>query len=139
MLSNCKSMILTIFYSRGGQPAAREPHAALCPVSCGSFSHAVFLLSPVTMLRLPTHKLHFDEALTSVEGHLFVFSCTFILLSQESNQKAMTSSLRSCRPPVYHIKLGEFHELLFPTAQQLNLSACSPHCPFNAERQAGKL
>ena len=25
----------------------------------------------------------------------------------------------------------------FPTAQQVNLPACSPHCPFNAERQAG--
>ena len=23
-------------------------------------------------------------------------------------------------------------------AQQVNLPACSPHCPFNAERQAGK-
>ena len=36
-------------YNRGGQPAAREPHAALCPVSCGSFSHAVFLLSAASL------------------------------------------------------------------------------------------
>ena len=27
----------------------------------------------------------------------------------------------------------------FPTALQVNLPACSPHCPLNAERQAGKL
>ena len=27
----------------------------------------------------------------------------------------------------------------FPTAQQVHLPACSSHCPFNAERQAGKL
>ena len=27
--------------------------------------------------------------------------------------------------------------MLFPAAQQVNLPACSPHCPFNAERQAG--
>ena len=27
----------------------------------------------------------------------------------------------------------------FPTTQQVNLPACSPHCLFNAERQAGKL
>ena len=27
----------------------------------------------------------------------------------------------------------------FQTAQQINLPACSPHCPYNAERQAGKL
>ena len=26
----------------------------------------------------------------------------------------------------------------FPTAQQVNLPACSPHCPFNAKRQAGE-
>ena len=25
----------------------------------------------------------------------------------------------------------------FPRAQQVNLPACSPHCPFTAERQAG--
>ena len=29
--------------------------------------------------------------------------------------------------------------MCFSQAQQVNLPACSPHCPFNAERQAGKL
>ena len=29
--------------------------------------------------------------------------------------------------------------MLFPTPQQTNLPAFSPHCPFIAERQAGKL
>ena len=27
----------------------------------------------------------------------------------------------------------------FPATQQVNLPACSPNYPFNAERQAGKL
>ena len=27
----------------------------------------------------------------------------------------------------------------FPTTQQVYLPTCFPHCPFNAERQAGKL
>ena len=34
---------------------------------------------------------------------------------------------------------GESCYVPFPTAQQVNLPACSPDCPFNAERQAGKL
>ena len=56
--------------------------------ACGSFSHAVFLLSAaprsVIMLRLATHEVHYrviisllenyDEALTSGGGHLFVLS-----------------------------------------------------------------
>ena len=50
-----------------------------------------------------------------------------------------TSSLRSCQPFVYHTKMGESRQVPFPTAQQVNLPACSPHCPFNAERQVGKL
>ena len=35
--------------------------------------------------------------------------------------------------------MGESRQVPFPTAQQVNLPACSPHCPFNAERQSGKL
>ena len=50
-----------------------------------------------------------------------------------------TSSLRSCQPSVYMTKMGKSRKVSFPTAQQVNLPACSPHCPFNAERQAGKL
>ena len=30
----------------------------------------------------------------------------------------------------------ESRQVPFPTAQPVNLPACSPHCPFNAERQA---
>ena len=62
----------------------------------------------------------------------------FILLSRESDQSAITNSLESCRIPVYHTKTGESRQVLFPTAQ-VNLPACSPHCPSNAERQTGKL
>ena len=35
--------------------------------------------------------------------------------------------------------MGESRQVPFPTAQQVNLPAWSSHCPFNAERQAGKL
>ena len=34
---------------------------------------------------------------------------------------------------------GEIPLRPFQTAQQVNLPACSPHCPFDAERQVGKL
>ena len=37
------------------------------------------------------------------------------------------------------LKWGSPVKCLFPTAQQVNLPACPPHCPLNAERQAGKL
>ena len=55
-----------------------------------------------------------------------------ILLSRESDPSAVTSSLRSCRQSGYHTKRGESRSVLFPTVQQINLSACSSHCPFNA-------
>ena len=42
------------------------------------------------------------------------------------------SLLTSCRPFVHHTKIGESHQVLFPTAQQVNLLACSSHCPFHA-------
>ena len=69
----------------------------------------------------------------------FVFGCIFIFLSRESDQSAMTSSLRSCLPPVFHTKMGESHEVPFPVVQKVNLPTCSPHCPINAKHQAGKL
>ena len=50
----------------------------------------------------------------------------------------ITSSLTSSRSSVYHTKMGESRLVPFPTAQQVSLPACSPHCPFNAERQARK-
>ena len=68
----------------------------------------------------------------------FVFSCVFTLLLWESDQSNITSSLRSCRPSVYHTKIGEPRQVPFPMIQ-VNLSICSPHCSFNTERQAGKL
>ena len=80
-----------------------------------------------------------NEQSAKITYCIFVFSCTFILLSRESDQNAMTSSLMSCRPPVYRTKTGESRSVSFPPAQQVNLPTCSPHCPFNAERKAGKL
>ena len=63
----------------------------------------------------------------------------FILLSRESDVSVISSSLRSYRPPAWHSKMGKSRSSLFPMAQQVNLSACSLRCPFNADRRAGKL
>ena len=38
---------------------------------------------------------------------IFVFSGIVILLSRESDQSTITSSLRSCQPSVYHINMGK--------------------------------
>ena len=68
-----------------------------------------------------------------------VLSYIFVLISRESNESAATNRLKSCRPPVYHFKMGESHQVPFPMAEQVNLPVCSLHYPFNAERQTGKL
>ena len=39
---------------------------------------------------------------------------------------------------VYHTKTGESREVPLPTAQQVNLPACSSHYPCNAKRQVWK-
>ena len=62
-----------------------------------------------------------------------------LLLPRESDLSAMTSSLRSFGPSVYHTKMGESRKVPFPAAQQVNLPDCFPHGPFNAEPEAGKL
>ena len=61
------------------------------------------------------------------------------LLSRQSDQCAIQARSGSCQPSVYYTKMGESRYVPFPTAQQVNLPTSSPHCPFNAERQAGKL
>ena len=42
-------------------------------------------------------------------------------------------------PSVFHSKIEEFRQVPFPTAQQVNLLTCSPHCPSDGKRQVGKL
>ena len=65
---------------------------------------------------------------------LFVFCCVFILLSQESDQCAVRARLGvASHLSKVTLRWGN------PAKAQVNLPACSPHCPFNAERQAGKL
>ena len=55
-----------------------------------------------------------EESMDEVSGDFVnelyrcVFNCILILLPRESDQSAMTSSLRSCRPSVYHSKMREF-------------------------------
>ena len=58
---------------------------------------------------------------------LILFSSTFILKSSHG----------SCELSVYHW-IGEFRGSAFLNGKS-NLACCSPHCPFNAERLAGKL
>ena len=41
-------------------------------------------------------------------------SCIFILLLRKSDQSAITSSLGSCWPPVYHSKMGGIPPSAFP-------------------------
>ena len=43
----------------------------------------------------------------------------------EKATKRCTSSFRSCRPSVYHTKMGESGSVPFPTAQQVNLPVFS--------------
>ena len=73
--------------------------------------------------------------------YFFAFACISIFLSRESDQSAtaITSSLRRCQSSVYHTKTGESRKVSFRTTQQVNLPACFPHCPYNAERQARKM
>ena len=74
--------------------------------------------------------------------HCFVaglFSCMLIFLSRESDQSAITSSLRSCQPVVYLFSGGRIRYVPFPTAQQANVTSCSSRYHFHAKRQAGKL
>ena len=62
--------------------------------------------------------------------------------SRENNQCATTSSFEvvwSCQLFVYLTNIWEFRQVPFPTARQVNVPACSPPCPFNGERQVGKL
>ena len=71
---------------------------------------------------------------------LYLFSCIFDFLSRESDQcvvraRLRVASLSSCLShQVRGIPLSEF-----PNSTTSTLAACSSHCPFNAERQAGKL
>ena len=104
----------------------------------------------------PTHKMFENVFMPRCTRHyavivwppislccLFLY-CIYIKLhiySPITRKRSMrcASLLRSCRPSVYHAKMGESRQVPFPTAQHVNLPTCSSHCPFNAERQAGKL
>ena len=47
---------------------------------------------------------------------ILCISCIFILLSRQGDHDAVTSSLNSCQPSVYHTNMGESHYVPFPTA-----------------------
>ena len=50
-----------------------------------------------------------------------ILSCIFILLSRESDQSAITSLLRSCRPSVYHSNMWELRQVLSKGISKLAL------------------
>ena len=75
----------------------------------------------------------------SPEDHVAASNaCSVAQLCYNEKAATLASSLTSCRSSIYHFKMEEYRYVPFPTAQQINLPACS-HRPFNAERQAGKL
>ena len=75
-------------------------HAALFHVLCFFYKEP----RSVVMLSLATHKLLRNNYVLRELFHII-----FIFLSRESDQRAIASSSRSCRPPVYHTKMGESH------------------------------
>ena len=74
-------------------------------------------------------------------GYICILCLVAYLFSyhEKAIKAQLTSSLRSCRPSDFPTKMGESSKMPFPTAQQVNLPACSPHCPFKAELLTGKL
>ena len=67
----------------------------------GAYALSIEYLYPVFELQLC------NEMLLCI-----VFNRVFILLSRESNQRDITSSLRSCRPSVHHTKMGKLVKCL---------------------------
>ena len=66
---------------------------------------------------------------------LIVVSGIFILLSRESDQCAIQARLGVASHLSTTPRWGNSIKCL----SQISLPACFPHCPFNAERRAGKL
>ena len=83
-----------------------------------------------------SHKRRFAEPPGAVNWKANRMLATYVYPVTKNGQSAVTSSRENCRPFVHHSKIGL---VLFPTTQQVNLLTCSPHCPYNAERRAGKL
>ena len=75
---------------------------------------------------------------------MYLFACWYLVAYLSSYHERAINALYElaeelpgiCLP---HNKMGESRKVPLPTVQQVNLPACSPHCPFNAECQAGKL
>ena len=69
------------------------------------------------------------------------FDSCYIFLSPESDQDDITNLHGSCLPlPLLNRRFfGGIQLCVFPQTCSVSLPACSPHFPFNAKRQAGKL
>ena len=57
-------------YSRGGHPAAREPHAALCLASCGSYTHLEVCVSYMCLLHLSSIRCFLVRGKEGVDAHV---------------------------------------------------------------------
>ena len=67
---------------------------------------------------------------------IYIYLHIYPPITKERSMR-FTSSLRSCQPCLPH-QDGGTPLSAFPN-ELADLPACSPHCTFNAERQAGKL
>ena len=107
-------------------------------LSCRSVKH-ISILYLNSKEGLPGARYTFIQQLA--EGYNSIDICIELHIYPITRKRSMryTISLRSCQPPVYHTKMGNTAKRLSQRHKQVNLPACSPHCPFNAERQAVKL
>ena len=102
-------------------------------------------------LKHPVHLFVFKASLKYVEFNMvvtsdtimhFLYLCLIAYLSSCTRKRSnryneLAEDLTGHMSTT--LKMGESRLVPFPTAQQVNLSACFPHCLFYAERQAGKL
>ena len=87
--------------------------------------------------------LHVALVLLLLRALCMCISCIFVLYYEKAINALYELAKElpdiCLHSTVYHSKMGKFRLVPFPRAPQVNLPACSPHCPFNTERQAGKL
>ena len=77
--------------------------------------------------------INFDYTLSTCPIFALVFFCILLhIYPPITRKRAMrhTSSLWSYQPSVYHTKVRKSRQVPFLTTQQVNLPACSSHCPF---------
>ena len=62
---------ILMFYTRGGQPVAHKPHAALCLVSSGSYTRIKDCLSCICLLQLKSVRYFHMRGMYRVDAPVF--------------------------------------------------------------------